>query len=736
MLDTAGWLLDLYEGKEEGVILWVLGDDGRRRRLQQSFPVTFYASGLAPRLRAAWQYLESQPLPLKLGRTERRDLFTPTPVTLLSIEVNRPIDQAPLFRQLLRAFPDLTYYDADLPLALRHAARFGSFPLARCHVRADEQGSLQSLDILDTPWDLDPSMPPLTTLSLEPNCDPHNTPPTHLVASFGRHTCRLSLELARPLLVNLSSLLRRYDPDVLLTGWGDTWLLPYLLELAHRWHVSLPLNREPGWGIARRAERSYFSYGQIVYRGQQVHLFGRWHIDHCNATLWGDYGLEGTLEAARVTGLPVQVSARSSPGTGISSMQIITALRSEILVPWHKQQVEQTKTALDLLNSDQGGLVYQPLIGLHRDVAEIDFISMYPGIMVRHNISPETIRPGSLTPSEGPPGLVPQTLAPLLIKRVALKQRILQRPAWHPANRPDKARSSAAKWLLVTCFGYLGYKNARFGRIEAHEAVTSRSREALLTAKEAAEDDGFTVIQMYVDALWVYKPGASKTEDIQPLLDEIAARTGLPISLDGIYRWVAFLSSRRDGRIPVANRYFGVFQDGSVKVRGIEARRRDSCPFVASVQMEMLQYLAQAEDAARLPDFIPGVVHLLRRRLFELRAGRVALDQLLVAQKLSRKLEAYTTLSPAAQATAQLAAAGKTVRPGQRVRFLYMRGKPGVHAWDLPDPPLAAAVDLARYRELLLRAAIILLQPLGVSEDHLRAWASGDPAAVPLLLEG
>ena len=48
--------------------------------------------------------------------------------------------------------------------------------------------------------------------------------------------------------------------------------------------------------------------------------------------------------------------------------------------------------------------------------------------------------------------------------------------------------ASAEKWLLVTCFGYLGYKNARFGRIEAHEAVTAYGREALLRAKEAAED--------------------------------------------------------------------------------------------------------------------------------------------------------------------------------------------------------------------------------------------------------
>ena len=47
-----------------------------------------------------------------------------------------------------------------------------------------------------------------------------------------------------------------------------------------------------------------------------------------------------------------------------------------------------------------------------------------------------------------------------------------------------------------------------------------------------------------------------------------------------------------------------------------------------------------------------------------------------------------------------------------------MRGRPGVHAWDLPDPPNPAAVDLDRYRVLLLRAAATVFQPMGVDCRH------------------
>jgi DNA polymerase-2 len=65
------------------------------------------------------------------------------------------------------------------------------------------------------------------------------------------------------------------------------------------------------------------------------------------------------------------------------------------------------------------------------------------------------------------------------------------------------ARRAAIKWMLVTCFGYMGYKGARFGRIEAHESVTAWGRETLLRAKESAEDAGFEMLHALTDSLWI-----------------------------------------------------------------------------------------------------------------------------------------------------------------------------------------------------------------------------------------
>lgn len=775
-----GWLLDLYAHPQDGVVLWLAEAGGGRRRLRQAFPVTFYVAGPSPRLRALWRYLRASQFPLRLAAVERRDLFAAEPLRLLAIQTPDPLQQETLFARISQDFPDLTYYDSDILLALRHTAAFNTFPLARLRAWADEQDWVEKLQMLDSPWELDPQPAPLRILTIEPDCDPQRAMPGYLYIECGRQDYRLSLQPARPLLVNLAAILRQFDPDLILSSWGDTWLLPRLLELSEQYAIELPLNRETGQAVLRKRAHSYFSYGQVVHRGAQVHLFGRWHIDRFNAMMYHDYGLDGILESARVSGQPVQLAARLSPGSGISAMQVTTALRSDVLVPWHKQQAEEPKSTLELMRVDQGGLVYQPLVGLHSDVVEIDFISMYPGIMVHFDISPETglaalqraLQIGrlpiprtagqlpaliagipdpagqagftrvassvsldqvsvstdstveqNLVPSTGQ-GLIPRTLAPLLAKRIALKRLLTSLPAWDPRRRRYKACSAAHKWLLVTCFGYLGYKNARFGRIEAHEAVTAYSREALLLAKEAAEDLGYEVLHMYIDGLWVKKAGCRQADEVQPLLDEITARTGLPIALEGIYRWIAFLPSRVNAKTPVANRYFGVFQDGTLKVRGIEARRQDAPPFVAQAQMHILELLARsecthAEPVDALRGELPAVIVYLRDEYQLLCTRQVSLEELVVTLRLSRELEQYRAPSPAARAAAQLAARGRRLRPGQAIRFIYTLGEPGVHAWDLPEPLNPAQVDILRYRTLLLRAASAVLQPLGVDEAQL-----------------
>ena len=103
------------------------------------------------------------------------------------------------------------------------------------------------------------------------------------------------------------------------------------------------------------------------------------------------------------------------------------------------------------------------------------------------------------------------------------------------------------------------------------------------------------------------------------------------------------------------------------------------------------------------------------RRFRRVKTDRMDLGKLLgmlMSQKLSRELGEYSAPSPAARAVRQLEATGKEVRPGQRVRFLFTLGKPGVRAWDVPDQPDPRSVDVKRYQTLLKRAVDTVLDPI------------------------
>ena len=731
MNELCGWLLDVYPA-ESDLSLWIIGDDGTRHHLHHAFPIKFYVGGSFPRLRQVWQFIQKQPISAGLERAARRDLFCGSR-ELLSIEVANLTQQLQLFRQIIKRFPELDYYDTDIPLTVRYAAVHDLFPLARCRVLVDEENQVQEIEALDTPWEINAEQAPLKILTIEPDSDPQHTPPVMVTITSAGGVVHTPLRPFRRLLLSINANLKRHDPDLILTRWGDTWLFPLLQEQCAKEEISFfNPNRDQSRQPMQRDENSYFTYGQVVHRGRQTHLFGRWHIDQRNAMMYGEYGLLGVLEQARVTGLPVQEMARKSPGAGVTALQMQTALRQGVLVPHNKQQVEAFKTAYELIRADRGGLVYQPLVGLHYNVAEVDFISMYPGLMVHFNVSPETAGVAGenslLIPELGVPvnqtveGLVPASLRALLAKRIAIKEQLATMDKRDCRCRPLQARAAGLKWLLVVCFGYLGYKNARFGRIEAHEAVTAFSRDVLLSAKETAEDLGYQVLHMYVDALWVKgEKGQIDAEAARQLTAQIAARTSMPIALEGIYRWVIFLPSRLDSRIPVPNRYFGVFEDGSVKVRGIEMRRHDTPTFIATAQQRSLERLAALPPDQAPQTALPAVIAIWREVVAQLRAGEIALEDLLVHVRVSRSAEEFRTASPAARALTQLARAGKERRPGQRIGLIFTRGEPGVHAWDMPDPPDPDTVDVQRYEVLLVRAADTILRPLGHPETKTRS---------------
>jgi len=113
MNEITGWLLDLYEDGEHGLALWIITDEDQRICLYQPFPVKFFVSGLSLRLCELWRWLQARPEHPVLAREDRRDLFLPDPIPVLSVEMPFPAAVRPLFLEIEQTFPDLIYYDAN-----------------------------------------------------------------------------------------------------------------------------------------------------------------------------------------------------------------------------------------------------------------------------------------------------------------------------------------------------------------------------------------------------------------------------------------------------------------------------------------------------------------------------------------------------------------------------------------------------------------------------------------------
>ncbi len=192
-------------------------------------------------------------------------------------------------------------------------------------------------------------------------------------------------------------------------------------------------------------------------------------------------------------------------------------------------------------------------------------------------------------------------LQPLLELRYRTKQLKKTAPHYHGAD-------SILKWMLVTCFGYTGYKNAKFGRIEVHERITSGSRDILIRSKDIAEEEGATVLHGIVDCLWLQGPGR---EHLKARIDK---ETQLLTELES-YDWLVFLPMP-DG-FGAYNRYYGRLNDGSVKIRGIASRRGDTPEYISQAQTRMLDLLGTASSRSGINEISSAVRELYR----ELRDG-------------------------------------------------------------------------------------------------------------------
>ncbi len=761
-----GWLFDVSTCSS-GVILWVkTAKEQKIVKLFHDFCPEFFA---VPKKRIGKDFKRLETILLshhavkgvricekyvKLEDHKKTKIF--------GVSVVKPL----VFKKTVKAIDGIglfTLYNTDLPIAQMYFYINDLFPMSFCSFKVKlkkkknaggHSMQLISIDLKDDNEKLFYDLPPLKSVWLDIKVEQHgmrsyyNDPLAYVEVSIvendennvpradGQRKRKIIIDKAdeAETIKTISKVIEKLDPDIILTRGGDEFIFPYLVARASVNRVSRDLylsrNKTPLknciFNLSGNSDH-YMSYGIIRRRSKtQVYLTGRFHLDTTSygSLHFSEGNIPGVIEVARISRVAMQRLCRITIGGSLQSIQYYNAYKLDHLIPPFKKSPEDFRSGMDLIKNDRGGHIFEPLIGVFDQVVELDFSSMYPSLMANFNISSETINckcckddgTGIKVPGGGGfhicskrQGIISKSISLPLGKRLYYKE--------YNKTHNDiryKFTDIALKWVLVVSFGYLGFKNARFGKIEAHQTVCAFAREFLMRSAEIATKHGCRVVHGIVDSMWLQDTKGRTPEEFERLTkkiaDEITESTGIHMSWDGRFNTIVFLPSRAEPDVPALSHYWGIKSDGEVKVRGIEVRRRDIPKIVKDAQYAFIDIFKGAETVDEFKDRIPDAKKKLYEYVERLYSGKVSRDELTIRQRISRRPSAYKVNSYQAVAARQLERSGVIASAGKNVRYIILNAEADpnfpekkVILSDLYDDK-KHQYDKKKYVELLKRA--------------------------------
>ncbi len=727
-----GWIFDVYPSNIGEMAVWIISENGQRIRLTDKFQPKIYVSGIKEDQEklvgkiysnsdiANWNFVYKfvQPTDSEKSRVLEITLKDCRKVSSLTNQILKMGD-----------YMRLEVHNCDLRGDRTYFFTHDLFPLAFLEVENLKEGLRYTL--LDSVESVDYALPPLRIMHLK-----IEIAKTSKIASLQDPIANISIEQEEKRIIidtdhesekllQLSKMVKELDPDIIVTNGGDSYFFSYLLHRAIVSEVSdkFILSRDEIPFVPKAQQgKTFFSYGRTFYKAPTIRLYGRVHIDAGNTFILNESSFQGLFEIARICRAPLHTSSRSSIGTSMSSLQFYQAFKQEMLIPRNKSIPEAFKSAYELLVADRGGFVYEPKVGIHDNIGEVDFSSMYPSLMVNNNISAETVLCKCCPDShlripelnynicEKREGVVPKALKLVVNKRLKYKQ-LRDEVISSKLKEMYDNRQIALKWILVTCFGYLGYRNAKFGTVDGHIGVCAFGRDAFLRAARISESRGFEVLHGIVDSLWLKKDDAT-LEDYGDLCKKVSNDIEVPLNFEGRYKWIVFLPSKMHPNIGVLNRYYGVMESGKLKIRGIEVRKHDTPMFVYNAQMEMINVFSAANTSAEFMQKIPEALNVIKAYRLKLIDGEAPIEDLIISKHLSKNPKHYKQHVSQVIAAEQLMREGSEVHAGKSVHFVFTdstnkRFERRVKAEQLLDKGVNP--DTRKYLQLLYASAASLL---------------------------
>ncbi|RLE92989.1 MAG: hypothetical protein DRJ55_04080, partial [Thermoprotei archaeon] len=479
-------------------------------------------------------------------------------------------------------------------------------------------------------------------------------------------------------LKELQRLLRRADPDIVVSNLKHEELLKTVVRRG--------INYFGLYGLGRTKAR----------RPSARALEGRVFLD---AEFYGRVGLAGLEERCRFSMLPPNKAYRLTYGRLVDMGQSYLALSRGYAVPPAMNLNVTVRTAWEIHVADKGGLIQQPIPGIYENVAALDFESMFPNLIIKYNISYETVTRRYV--KKRPRGILVDVVEPALRRRLHFKR--LRKRLAEPYRTWAEQRQAELKMLLVSCYGYSGNNYNRLGNPLTFEWINRIARRVMTQVIRHARKKGYRVIYGDTDSIFITRAGAT-AKDYEKLAAELRSLTGLPIKVDKVYRFLAFPADKAGTSASALKRYFGRLVDGELDIKGIEAARNDVPTYIRKFQEKLIDTLLDGESLEDVYGNVEKCLDHVRSNVEAILKRRVKASELVIRKVVRKK--SYKSKAPHYIAAQHL----RNTEVGAEVRYIYVAARsPNPYRRICVHQQSDQSYDAEKYVEMLLSAAETVL---------------------------
>jgi DNA polymerase elongation subunit (family B) len=670
-MQLKGNLLDI-SFREDTVFLWFKTESSRLQLSEQYYPDIFVIpqKGIFKHFFDLFsehphiKRIEMTERKVSIGNNQKKPVLR---VYISSIERYKPV------LNLIRKYAEV--FDSDLSHTQRYLADKGLIPISPVSVRYNKKKQIQSITQLPVSLDVDP--PYLSTILFE--IIQREQSITILTLNQ-----RIQIEhrfsgRTKEALSSFHKFIEEKNPDILISIESD-------MDTLFR------LSAENGLPLLGKVTRKY------------IHLSeGRIFL---NLMTYRRIGLAGMVERIQYTREVPRLSSNWAAGRAIESRQCYEARKAGVLLP-RKAFFQPVMSLKRLLcERDHGGLIFAPSVGLHENVAALDFESMFPHLIIKKNISYENINT-----DKKKDGFLLDFTRETLSRRLYfkhLKKELVGKPEkWFWCE----SRQQALKEILFCTYGYSGCWANKFGNMDTFMEINKEARENLVSALNIARADGYVTLYGNNDSLFLHKTNATR-ENYDFLSKKISKNLELPITVENHFKHLILLPQKSEKKFGAVNRYYGITYDGELICRGIELRRRNTPPFIVSTQTEALyRLLNQKTSQEVLTNGILEAEKVFSKAVRALSKGIVPIKELGSQSILRRRPFAYKSRPPQVAAAEALDINGTFVDCGSVINYIYVDSKHKNPFRRVTPTGFYDKYDRSKYIQLLKEAEKSILLP-------------------------